>query len=157
MNRTALFPLAVVATLSACAPLSIYYRPGTSVARMQEDQTRCEVQALQQAPVANRIRRDPPIFVPPRQYCDSVGNCWVRPGHWVPGEVYTVDVNSDLRARVENLCMAEKGYSPVNLPACPPEVKEKTPPGTTTVLPKLTETACVIRNKDGSWQIVAAQ
>jgi len=150
-----LAPLCAALALAACAPMSIYYRPGVPVQRMQDDTTRCEVRALREAPVATQIRHTPPVYVPGRQVCDAAGNCWMRPGYWVDGDIYTVDVNAGLRARAKDLCMAEKGYSPVSLPPCPPEVKQATPPGVTTVLPRLTQNACVIRNRDGSWQIVA--
>ncbi|WP_353343917.1 hypothetical protein [Aquicoccus sp. SU-CL01552] len=141
--------------LVGCAPMSLYYQPGVSVARMQDDTTRCEVRALREAPVATQIRQSPPTFVPGRRICNPKGECHVRPGHWVDGPIYTVDVNAGLRARVTQLCMSEKGYDPVTLPLCPAEVRQATPPGVTRVLPRLTEGACVIRNDDGSWQIVA--
>ncbi|TDK44981.1 hypothetical protein [Antarcticimicrobium luteum] len=140
--------------LSACAPMELYYRPGVSVARMQADTTRCEVRALREAPAAPQLRQYPPRFVPGRRLCNAQGDCWVRPGHWVEGPVYTVDVNAGLRGRVMALCMAEKGYDPVSLPVCPAEVRQTVPPGATTVLPRLTQDACVIRNQDGTWQIV---
>ncbi|MDK3016276.1 hypothetical protein [Pseudodonghicola flavimaris] len=149
-----LAPIALTLLLAACAPMSIYYRPGAPVAQMEKDTTLCEIQALKQAPVATQIRQMPPVYVPGRRVCDAQGNCWVRPGFWRQGEIYTVDANASLRARAKSLCMAEKGYSPVSLPPCPPEVKSATPPGVTTVLPQLTQNACVIRNKGGSWQIV---
>jgi len=141
--------------LAGCAPLSLYYRPGVSVTRMQADTTRCEVRALRQAPVATQIRQSPPSFVPARRICNGQGECWVRPGHWIEGPIYTVDANEGLRARATQLCMGEKGYDPVTLPLCPAEVRRAVPPGVTTVLPRLTRNACVIRNDDGSWQIVA--
>jgi len=59
--------------LAACAPLSIYYRSGVSVARMQTDQINCEVRALKDAPVANQIRQRPPVYFPGRQICHAGG------------------------------------------------------------------------------------
>lgn len=141
--------------LAACAPMTLYYRPGVSVAKMQDDTTRCEVRALREAPVATQIRQHPPTYVPGARYCNKHGECWTRPGYWVEGPIYTVDANARLRARVMELCMAEKGYNEVTLPNCPPEVRNATPPAVTTVLPRLTQEACVIRNDDGTWQIVA--
>jgi len=134
--------------------MALYYRPGVPVARMQADTTRCETRALREAPVATQIRQYPPTYVAPRRVCDAQGNCWVRPGYWVEGPIYTVDANAGLRARVTRLCMAEKGYTPVSLPLCPDQVRRATPPGVTTVLPPLTQDACVIRHRDGTWQIV---
>lgn len=154
MKPSVLMPCLLL-ILAGCAPMSIYYRTGTPVARMQADTTRCEVRALREAPVATQIRQYPPTYVPGARVCNARGDCWTRPGYWIDGPLYTVDVNARLRARVEQLCMAEKGYRPVDLPLCPAEVRQSTPPGVTTVLPPLTPEACVIRNSDGSWQIVA--
>lgn len=139
--------------LAACAPLSIYYRPDVSVARLQTDQTNCEVSALRDAPVANQVRERPPIYFPGRQICGP-GGCYQSGGYWVEGGLYTVDVNRGLRSRVEAQCMARKGYQPITVPLCNPAVKSAVPPGQTRILPKLTETACSIRHSDGSWQIV---
>lgn len=151
LNPVLLLPM--LALLSACGPLSIFYKPGASVARMQSDQTGCEVDATQKAPVANQIRQNPPIYVPGRQVCHQNG-CYTEPGYWLPGSTYTVDVNADLRRRVLAQCMANKGYRPVEIPNCPSSVASSVPPAQTTKLPTLTERSCAIRNKDGSWQIV---
>jgi hypothetical protein len=146
-----LFALTV---LAGCATgMSTYYAPGVSVSRMQTDTTRCEVQALKDAPVANQIRQNPPIFFPGSQYCNAAG-CYYRPGYWVDGGIYTVDVNRNLRARVLDLCMAQKGYAPVSLPRCSGAVAAAAPRAQTQTLPALTEASCVIRYDDGSWQIV---
>lgn len=141
-------------TLTSCVPLDTYYKAGTSVSRMERDLTTCDVRALRDAPVATQLQRGAPIFVPPERFCDSNGNCRVYPGYWEPGPLYTVDVNADLRARVQMQCMMDRGYVEVSLPSCPSKVANATPPARTTVFPKLTENACVIRNSDKSWQIV---
>lgn len=141
--------------VAACGPLSLYYRPGVSVTRMQTDQTNCEVKALRDAPVASQIRQRPPVYFPGRQICNSTGSCYYEPGYWLDGGVYTVDVNADLRGRVLTLCMAEKGYQPVDIPPCPSNVASAVPPAQTRTLPTLTQNSCVIRNQDGSWQIVS--
>lgn len=149
-------PLAFLALTACDTSLSTYYQSGVSVSRMQTDTTRCEVQALKEAPVANQVRQRPPIYFPGSQYCGP-GGCYYRPGYWVDGGIYTVDVNADLRGRVQDLCMAQKGYQPVNLPACSVSVAAAAPPRATTTLPRLTENSCVVRYDDGSWQIVTAQ
>ena len=147
--------LSALLLLAACAsPLSIYYRPGVSVARMQTDQTRCQVSALRDAPVATQVRQHPPIYLPGRRICDSSGACYTEPGYWVDGGIYTVDPNADLRARLETMCMAAKGYQPVSIPPCPSAVAEAVTPARTRQLPTLSENSCAIRNQDGSWQIV---
>lgn len=142
--------------LAACGPLTLYYRPGVSVTRMQTDTTRCEVSALKDAPVANKIRQRPPIYFPGAQYCTGAG-CYYRPGYWVDGGYYTVDVNRDLRNRVMDLCMAQKGYQPASVPRCSPAVVSAAPQAQTRTLPTLAENSCSILYDDGSWQIVTPQ
>lgn len=152
--RRILFAGLAVLPMVGCMPLDTYYKAGASVSRMERDRTTCEVRALRDAPVASQLRRGAPIFIPPERYCDSNGNCTVYGGYWEPGPLYTVDVNADLRQRVEMQCMMDRGYLEVSLPPCPAQLAKATPPARTTVFPNLTETACVIRNSDKSWQIV---
>lgn len=148
--------LVAASALAACTPLSIYYRPGVDVARMQSDTTRCEVASLRDAPVANQIRQRPPIFIPGRNVCNG-GKCYYAPGYWVDGGFYTVDLNRDLRARVMDLCMAEKRYQPISFPNCSPAIASAVPKATTLRLPKISESSCVIKYNDNSWQIVTPQ
>ncbi len=142
---------AALALLASCTPLKIYHKPGVSVTRAQTDTTQCEVSALKQAPVNIEIRRDPPEFVPARRVCDDAGKCREYGGYWIPGEVYTVDLNKGLRKRVELQCMAARGYSPAKIEQCPPGVQAT---GVTTVLPPISDKSCVIKNKDGTFLIV---
>ncbi|WP_050928462.1 hypothetical protein [Aestuariivita boseongensis] len=146
--------LILVALLGACQPMSIYYRAGVSVAKAEDDKLNCEVAALKDAPVATQIRREPSVFVPPRQICNAAGVCTVRGGYWLPGRTYTVDVNASLRGRLVDRCMAQKGYQPVSIPPCPQSVADAAPGGATRTLPTLTPSSCVIRNPDGSFLIV---
>lgn len=149
-----IIPFVSLLTLAACGPLSLYYRPGVTVSRMQTDTTKCEVSALKNAPIATQIRQHPPIYIPAATICNAAKECSVRPSYWVEGGIYTVDVNRNLRGRVLDICMAEKGYQPVTLPACPAKISKAVPAVATRKLPTLTATSCVIRYKDGNWQIV---
>ncbi len=148
--------LCVMCILAACQPLRTYYAEGVSVATLDRDNTTCDVAALKAAPVANVVRQGPPRFIRHR-ICNAYGHCRYSGGYWVPGEIYTVDVNADLRARVKAQCMGDRGYDFVEIPACPPAVANAAPPGETTILPKLNENTCVIRNKNGKIQIVRTQ
>lgn len=154
LMKTAHLFLILALALSSCGPLAIFYKQGASVARMQNDQTNCEVGALKDAPVANQTRQGPPVFIPGNRYCNSAGQCTYTDGYWLPGRIYTVDVNSDLRGRVLAQCMARKGYRPVEIPPCPASVSNQVTPARTQTLPKLTDKSCAIKNNDGSWQIV---
>ncbi len=146
----ALFGLGV----AACAPLNTYYKPGASVAQVNRATTACEVQALRDVPVSTQVRRTPPRYIPPRRSCDSNNNCTTTGGFYVPGELITFDPNTELRKRVETQCMADRGYAPVSIPACPGSVARAAPVQATTTLPALNPNSCVIRNSDGSFQIV---
>lgn len=148
-----LLPL-TCAALSACAPLETYYRPGAAVAEMQRQTLSCEVDALAAVPVATQIRRLPPEFIPGRKICAADGSCRVRPGRYIPGEIVTFDANAPLRRRVERQCMADEGYTPVSIPACPSGVARAAPDAATRVLPALGPTSCAIRNPDGTFLIV---
>jgi hypothetical protein len=93
--------------------------------------------------------------VPPVKKCDGTGKCRiVRAGYFLPGEVITFDPNDGLRNRVEGQCMADKGYAPVSIPPCPDAVARATPSAATKRLPALTSKSCVIRNQNGTFQIV---
>lgn len=143
--------------VSGCLPLQTYYRDGASLSLLERDQTACEVRALKEAPVATTVIREPPRFIPARKVCPTPTTCYVKPGYFVPGDVYTVDQNLNLRRKVEQLCMADLGYRRESIPQCPPAVVEAAPKAATTRLPTLTEKSCVIRNKDGTIQIVNRQ
>jgi len=140
--------------LGACAPLNTYYKPGASVTATERQTLACEVDALAKAPRALRTLQGPSRFVPARQICNSSGACRTIPAYFEPGPVYTVDANEELRARVERQCMADAGFAPVSIPACPSGVAQAAPPRTTTTLPPLNAKSCAIKNPDGSFQIV---
>jgi len=146
--------LCCLVALGGCLPLQTYYRAGASVAQLQSDQLACEVKALKDAPVAVQTRIGPPHYIPARKHCNHAGKCVVKGGFWVRGDVYNVDVNAELRERVELQCMAGRGYEPASIPACPPGIAQSAPQGVTDVLPPLTAQSCVIRNQNGTIQIV---
>lgn len=153
--KTAIFAATSALVLYACGPVSFYHKPGVEVARMQRDQTECQVRALKDAPVANQVQRGAPVYYPGRRIC-SAGSCYTHGGYWLPGPVYSVDTNEGLRNRVEAQCMADLGYAPVSLPRCQSSTAHSVPVGVTTTLPALTANSCVIRNQNGTYQIVNA-
>ncbi|MEW2913510.1 hypothetical protein [Leisingera sp. JC11] len=137
---------ALLALAAACGPLPVYYKQGAEVSRLQSDELTCATQALKDAPVANEIRQHPPVYYPGRQVCHG-GNCYYRPGYWVDGGIYTVDVNKPLRRRLEKSCMASKGYQQIALKRCT-QRSAAAPAGPR--LAPLTEASCAQRNRDGS-------
>lgn len=152
--KTLLGLLIPMMTLSACGPLSLYYREGESVSRLQTETTACQVAALKDAPVANQVRQGPPTYWPGRTYCNGHGRCYRSVGWWQPGRIYTVDVNQSLRNTVEAQCMAAKGFQPVSLPPCKSSVKSRYTPARTTTLPPLNPSSCFVKFDDGSFQII---
>lgn len=154
MNRALTTGLAALLALMGCAPLEVYYREGVAVDKLRRDQTNCAVSALRDAPVANQIRRSPARYVPGRRVCDSHGHCRYYGGYWIPGEIYSVDVNAPLRRTVERQCMADKGYAPVEIPRCPDSVRNAAPPTITRVLPQLTPETCIIPYNEEDFLIV---
>jgi hypothetical protein len=144
--------LAALATLAACAPLKLWYKPGATVAASDDRLLRCRTRAAQKIPVNTQTRRTP-VQIVPRRVCDSDGDCNVYYDR-IGGETIIFDANEDLREDVVAQCMRRGGYTPVSIPPCPDSLRATIPAGRTETLPRLTEAACVIRNRDGSWQIV---
>lgn len=139
---------------SACTPLGLYYKEGVTVQSAKDTETACKVTAARDVPVRSVTRVVPGRFIPERRICDANGHCDIRGGFHLPPEFITEDANESLRKDAVDLCMRQKGYSFVRLPACEQNIARSTAPGVTTRLPKLTAEACVIRNQGGSWQIV---
>ncbi|MBQ4823032.1 hypothetical protein J4729_00460 [Leisingera sp. HS039] len=148
-DRTIMAALVLLLGTAACGPLPVYYRQGAEVSRLQSDELGCAAQSLRDAPVANEIRQHPPVFHPGRKVC-SGGSCYYRPGYWVNGGIYTVDVNRPLRLRLEKSCMASKGYQQIALKRC----TRRNPAAVAgPQLAPLSEASCAQRNKDGSVSI----
>lgn len=140
-------------TVSACAPIPVYYREGVSVDRLEEEGLACKVAALKDAPVENQIRQHPPRYYPGERVCAD-GRCWTRPGYWVDGQVYSVDVNLGLRRQLEQNCMAKKGYSQVSLKRCTMEEVSMRLASQPKRLPPLSDQACVWKSPDDQLRIL---
>lgn len=155
VRATAFLGLATL--VGACDnSLDTYYREGGAVSRLETDLLSCETSALKDAPVATEVRQRAPIYIPGPSYCTSPGYCH-RGGYWADGGIYTVDVNKDLRTRIADQCMEQRGYTRVSIPRCSPGVSAQLPEQATTVMPKLTPGSCVSRNSDGTYQLVQTQ
>lgn len=106
--------------VAGCGPVAVYHKDRTSFATLEQDLLTCEVQALRDAPVANEIRQDPPVFHPGRRICRKDGSCYHTGGYWREGRIYTVDTNLGLRKRLAQSCMIQEGYSQIEAHRCPP-------------------------------------
>lgn len=146
MTRFGLFPISALFLLTACSN-GVYYRQGASFATMDRELTNCQVSALRKAPVANQTRLTPLERVN-KEYCNAKG-CRTQTV-WVGGDPYQVDVNTDLRTKVETQCMAENGYRWVELPTCPTSVSYSE---TSAIMPVLSKNSCVAHGQSGRWQI----
>ncbi|WP_405111712.1 hypothetical protein L0Z65_06260 [Phaeobacter sp. BS52] len=146
--------LLLVSGLAACGPVPVYYRAGADVTRRDADLLSCEVSALRDAPVATQIRQHSPIYRPGGEICRN-GRCYHRAGYWEDGGIYTVDVNADLRGRVEQSCMASKGYQSIALKRCSQSVADAVGTRRASTLPTLTQTSCAIARRGQAPQIVA--
>ena len=155
MKHVSFIGIAGLLVVAACAPLTTYYKPGVSVDTLNRQTTTCQVKALRDVPASTQIRQLPPEYVPARHHCTAPGNCAItRHAYVIPGDVVTYDPNDGLRKRVEGQCMADRGFAPVSIPPCPDGVARATPARATKVLPPLNPQSCVIRNSNGSFQIV---
>ncbi|WP_293576358.1 hypothetical protein [Phaeobacter sp.] len=114
-TRTALF--ASLLGLLSCGPVPVYWQEDVSVQKRDRDLLSCEVNALKDAPVAIEQRQRPPVFRQGPVICHA-GTCARAPGYWADGAIYSVDVNKPLRSRLEQSCMAAKGYAEITLPRC---------------------------------------
>ncbi|MBT8154392.1 hypothetical protein KMP13_10875 [Epibacterium ulvae] len=103
-----------------CGPVAVYHKDRTSFATLEQDLLACEVQALRDAPVANEIRQDPPVFHPGRRICRKDGSCYHTGGFWREGRIYTVDTNEGLRGRLAQSCMIRNDYTQIEAQRCPP-------------------------------------
>ncbi len=155
-NRTPLTLLVLAPVLiSACAPYSGYYRDGQSVARLNADQTGCEVLAVNSVPPDKRVRTTPLRVVPGETVCNSEQVCVTSAPQVFGGEIYTVDANAGLRNRVAAQCMIDKGYRKVSVPACTPAVAKEAVARAPQVLPPLTGNVCAARSPDQGYVFVA--
>ncbi len=152
--RRFILTLGAVSLIAACTPLGLYYKQGATVQSAADTETRCKVSALSEVPVRNVTQIIPGRHLPPRRVCNSAGVCHTKPGRFIPPEFITRDANEALRAKAVDLCMRQKGYEYIRLPACEPAVAKATPPAQTTRLPRLAASSCVVRSSGGHWQIV---
>ncbi|MDQ2092818.1 hypothetical protein [Rhodalgimonas zhirmunskyi] len=141
--------------LVGCGPMGLYYKPGVSVAGAERDEITCAVKAERDVPVRNVSRVIPGQWVPGRKICRKPGQCRMTPGHRTPPQIITEDANLALRNKVAALCMKDRGYARISLPPCPPEIEKSVVPAITVTMPKrLSQNACVIRRKNGAFQVV---
>jgi hypothetical protein len=146
--------LVFVTLLAACAPLTVYYKQGASVAAMERSLNDCQIEALRKVPPRILTRYIPPVTAP-FTHCDAKGRCYTVQRIISPGRHERYDANESLRARTARICMAGAGYEKVSLKRCDRSLIDAARPlSATRTFPPLTEASCAIRLKSGRWKIV---
>ena len=143
-----LIPLLV---LSSCSPLSLYYREGESVSRMQSETTQCRVAALKDAPVANQVRQTAPTLLAGAHLLRRAGQMLPNPG--------LVGTRANLHGRCQSrpaqygrsTMHGPKRVSPRQPAPCRQNVKSRVPATPTTTLPPLSTESCFVKFDDGSF------
>jgi hypothetical protein len=101
---------------------SFPYKTGANAASSNRAITDCEVTAAQRVPQQLVIQTTPTYVTPTQTQCNRYGTqtfCNTTGGQVMGGETYSRDANAGLRSRVYGQCMADKGYTFVDIPACP--------------------------------------
>ena len=142
--------LICLALMAACAPPPLYHKAGADPALAEARRTQCEVAALREVPRDIRTTYVPPRYMP-APFFDAHGHRWHGFVLLEPGRTESYDANAALRARVVDQCMAEAGFRPVRLPACPPDIPAPAPGA---AQPPLGPASCARRMPEGGWQIV---
>ena len=143
----------LLGVLGGCAPLNLFYKEGAPVQRLNSDLGSCTQAGLRNVPVDIDTRYIPGQEIP-KTFCDASGYCqtvWVQIS---PDRIEKFDTNENARDDYVAACMAQKGYQPVQLPACTDAVVQSTQLSATTVLPPLSADSCAIRLNTGQYQIV---
>lgn len=123
------FLLASLIAISGCASMttqekyerglameSVPMKYGSSYAQYSRDSLNCEASAARNVPTKLST-----YTTPAQTYCNRIGNqvfC-----NTVGGDTSTTDNNSDLRRRVYQQCIADKGWRFYDLPPCPKGTK----------------------------------
>ncbi len=153
MRHRARLSLLALACLAACSPPSLYHKPGGNVGALDRDLTACRAAAAREVPQAIRTRTIAPDTML-RPVCLPNGHCYWDSVTLRPAQIETYDANTDLRAEVIRLCMADKGYALIDLPACGPSAAERPAIRPDSPLPALSDRSCALRTNAGRWRVV---
>ncbi len=149
-------------SMAACVPTNeVYlYKPGASVARADSDLFDCRINAARMVPTDTQIATTPRYTTPVQTQCYNIGysvQCHSTGGQTYGGNTYSYDANQDLRARYLAQCLASKGYSATEIPACD---AKKVPAGTLEMLRGKqrapSENACYVPITEGVGNVVYA-
>ena len=141
--------------LTACNPVSLWYRQGAEVGKLNSDLTNCRVRAAQAVPVNQQIRRTPTYVSPVQTNCYGTGysmQCYSTGGNVTGGNIYSFDANSGLRTDVISQCMGQQGYQLVEFPQC--DSSGAAQATNYSRLPAISPNSCVAKVSGDSWVVV---
>lgn len=119
---------ALILVVAACSTgptvYPVLWKTGSTSAQRLAEGNECEVRALRDAPRSIATGVSPSFTTPVSVTCANYGNvtnCQQYGGQTFGGQSYSTDLNADLRERIYQQCMAEKGYSSLVFPGCTDE------------------------------------
>lgn len=130
---------------------NVPYKQGITSIEQQRDVNDCQIEAVQRVPQRIVAFQNQSYTSPIQTNCNSFGyqtSCLTSGGQVYGGGVSTFDANSGLRIRAFGLCLVAKGYSFVNIPACPRKITSSNLDKSETMLPFSTNT-CYLATPDG--------
>lgn len=108
-------------------PARYIYKAGATRVDKQAALDACKIDSFQRIPQSVVSETNGGYYNPGHLQCSTVGtstNCYRVGAVNIPATTNTYDVNEGLRGRFIAQCLVNKGYSVVDLPACPtPEAK----------------------------------
>lgn len=108
----------------ASQPINTAWREGATGPQASSAQTDCMIEAANRVPEAARTYSTPVYRAPSNVQCSTIGNyvnCQEYGGQVYGGQIQTYDANADLRMRATEQCLAKRGFSVVQFPACTAE------------------------------------
>ncbi len=150
MRAQLIATFAAVLALAGCVSDTVYYAQGVTNTQRDLDVATCTQAAFDRYPARIVTRFPPPRYEPPRQRCDSAGNCTYIPGYFRSSPPIRVDVNEAPREAAFRGCMAAEGYERVELPFC----EAGTAVVRETRMPPLTGGTCLLRQRDATPLVV---
>ena len=117
----------VMAGLGGCVatgPTTVAWREGATGPQASFAQTDCLIEAANRVPESVRTYTTPVYSTPSNVQCSTIGNyvsCQEYGGQVYGGQTQAYDANADLRMAAATQCLAKKGFSVVEFPACTSE------------------------------------
>ena len=102
----------------------IPYQKGKTLKQANNDILDCQVAALQKVP-SNTAVYTTPKYTTPVECSESFGSVSCTGGQTTGGNVVSYDANTQLRQRVTEQCMDNRGYKIVDYAICPRDAQKK--------------------------------